>query len=172
MTNFRLIRTIAHTCIIFLACINVSQAQTTEPRLTGGNSLAYFIPKGDFATTYNHGFGFYGHVDYKLINLLSLRADVGWANISGNETEYVDTDGVIQTNHPHITVWEITGGARINLSVFYLEGRAGYFSGLNSFGYVPAVGLRLGKLDIQGNWAFVGDDQFIGIRAGYYWSEN
>ncbi len=160
------------TIVIGLLVQVTVSAQNSESRLTGGNSLSYIIPQADLADSYDHGFGFYGHLDYKLIDLLSLRADVGWNDISGDELEYVDSNGNIRTDRPHVTVWEITGGARLNLAIFYLEGRAGYFSSLNSFGFIPAAGFRIGKFDIQGNWAFVGDDQFIGIRAGFYWAGN
>ena len=80
--------------------------------------------------------------------------------------------GNIITDHPHRTVWELTGGLKIGYSVIYVEGRAGYFSSFNKFGYVPAVGLRLGNIDIQGNYTFVGDDEYIAVRLAYYWADN
>ena len=74
-------------------------------------------------------------------------------------------------NHPNMSVWEFTGGLRAKVSIFYVEARGGYFTGLKSWGYVPAAGLRIGKFDIQGNYTIAGDNEWISARVAYYWGK-
>jgi len=47
--------------------------------------------------------------------------------------------------------------------------RGGYFTGVDSWGYVPAVGLRFGRLDIQGNYTIAGDNKWGAVRVAFYW---
>ena len=56
--------------------------------------------------------------------------------------------------------------------MFYIEVRGGYFSGINEWGFVPAVGLRMGKFDIKGNYNFAGDKEWAAVRLSYYWGTN
>jgi hypothetical protein len=113
----------------------------------------------------------YANFDYNLNKYFALRADPGWNDVSGPETSYIDPAGVIHTNHPNMSVWEFTRGFKAQVSIFYIEARGGYFSGVNDWGFVPAVGLRMRKLDIQGNYSFVGDNEWASLRIGYYWGK-
>ena len=152
----------------FLASMTV-QAQE-ESKFVGGNSLGILVPQNDLGDVYDIGLGFYGSLDYNATENLALRLDVGVHSFSG-EDENSDSNGNGTDNNPEKTVYELTAGVRGKLSVFYLEGRAGYFFGFDEFGYVPAAGLRFGKFDLQGSYAIIGGNDFAGFRIGYYWAK-
>ena len=156
---------------LFFLLAASSSMKAQESKFIGGNSLSIIIPQGTLSDTYDHGLGFYGHLDYNISKNFALRFDLGWNDIAGPESEYLDSDGNIVINHPERTIWEVTAGARVKVSILYIEARGGYFSGENALGFVPAVGLRLGNFDLQGNYTSVGDTEYIGIRLGYYWGK-
>jgi hypothetical protein len=141
-----------------------------ESKFVGGNSLGILVPQSDLGDVYDIGLGFSGSVDYNATQNFALRLDVGVHSFSG-EDEISDTNGNATDSNPEKTVYELTAGVRGKLSVFYLEGRAGYFFGFDEFGYVPAAGLRFGKFDLQLNYALVGGNDFAGFRIGYYWAK-
>ncbi len=153
--------------LLFVAVVNPGYAQ--DAKWTSGNSLSVSFPMGTMADTYDLGLGIYGNIDYHMNKLLALRFDLGWNRFSGSGI--VDPNTGL-TEDIQQTIWEITAGVRLKLAVFYIEGRGGYFTGVSSFGVVPAVGLRLGKFDIQGNMVLAGNDQWAGVRLGYYWVTN
>ena len=157
--------------ILVLTIASIQANAQEEEKLISGNSFNIFIPQGTFADTYDHGFGVYSNFDYNLNKFFALRFDIGWNDVSGQETTYLDTLGVIHINHPNMSVWEFTGGFKASVSIFYIEARGGYFTGVNEWGFVPALGLRIGKLDIQGNYSFVGDSEWVSVRIGYYWGK-
>ena len=68
-----------------------------------------------------------------------------------------------------MSIWEFTAGFRAKISFLYIEARGGYFTGANAWGVVPAVGIRLGNFDAQGNLTFAGDYLWSSVRIGYYW---
>ncbi len=158
-----LIRVITITCFVLFITI---QAQAQEDKKwVSGNSFNVGIPIGDMSSTYNLGLGIYGNIDYNINKVLAARFDLGWNTFSGSE--YIDTLGL--TEKPTMDVWEFTGGIRVKLSIFYIEARGGYFTGVKSWGVVPAVGLRMGKFDIQGNLTIAGDNHWGAVRLSYYW---
>ncbi len=163
---------ITHFIAVALLCLMSVNLSAQDTKLIGGNSLGVILPLADFSESYVVGVSFYGNIDYNLSKHLILRFDLGWSDLSGEEKEYVDTEGNTHTSHPSLTVWEISGGLRLKASIFYLEGRAGYFSGINEFGMVPAVGLRLGKFDLQANYTIAGNKDMFGARISYYWAKN
>ena len=140
-----------------------------ESKLISGNSLNVMIPQGDLAKEYNFGIGIYGNVDYNFNEHLTGRFDLGWNDLEGDEKTIADTAGNVYTHKPNISVWEFTTGLRLRFSVFYVEARGGYFTGVHEWGVVPAVGLRFGKFDVQGSYKIVGDSNWIAARIGYYW---
>ncbi len=157
------------TAILFFVAV---QAQKhTEKGLIGGNSISVMIPQGTLGDTYDHGIGVYGSLDYNFNNHLAARFDLGWNDVSGPETTYADSTGVLHTNHPNMSVWEFTGGFKASVSVVYIEARGGYFTGIHEWGFVPAVGLRIGRFDIQGSYTFAGDNQWFSGRVGFYWGK-
>ena len=106
-------------------------------------------------------------------DVLAARFDLGWNDVSGPEKIIIDANGDTHTIHSNMSVWEFTAGIRAKFSFVYIEARAGYFSGVNKFGYVPAVGLKFGKFDIQGNYTFieVGETEWAAVRLAYYWGK-
>lgn len=161
------------TTFALLAFIAASHAQqNNEKSFIGGTSLNVMFPQGTLGDTYNHGVGIYGNLDYNFNKHFALRADLGWNDLSGPETSYADSTGTIHTNHPNMSVWEITGGFKLSASIVYVEARGGYFTGLNEWGFVPAAGLRIGKFDIQASYSFVGDNEWISGRIGFYWAKD
>jgi len=157
------------TIIALLGIITITQAQQEQKKLISGNSFNVMLPQGTFADTYNHGFGIYANIDYNFNKFLAARFDLGWNDVSGPESSYMDADSSFHTHHPNMSVWEFTGGLRLKVAVVYAEVRGGYFTGLNEWGFVPAAGLRFGKFDIQGSYSIVGDNQWFSGRIAYYW---
>ncbi|RLD20645.1 MAG: hypothetical protein DRI69_05845, partial [Bacteroidetes bacterium] len=81
--------------------------------------------------------------------------------------EYFTDSGIAQKHK--LTVWEFTAGLKANLGPVYAEARGGYFTGIHEFGFIPAVGLRLGHFDLQANYKLAGDNQWFGARIAWYW---
>jgi len=155
--------------LIFLAfgVTFVSAAQrNNEKKLVSGNSVNFIFPIGEMSEKYNFGWGIYGNIDYNFTKFLAARFDLGWNSVSGPDITDPIT-GLPET--PKMNLWEFTGGLRFKVAFFYVEGRGGYFTGVNSWGYVPAVGLRFGRLDIQGNLNVAGDNHWGGVRVAFYW---
>ncbi len=160
-----LIRTITIMCLVFFGIVVETQAQE-EKKLVSGNSFNVAIPIGDMESTYNLGLGIYGNIDYNFNKVFAARFDLGWNTFSGSEIVDPIT-GLIE--EPKMDVWEFTAGLRAKLAFVYVEVRGGYFTGVKSWGVVPAVGVRLGKFDIQGNLNVAGDNQWGAARLTYYW---
>ena len=157
--------------LFFFSIGLVSQAQDSEPKLVSGISWGYIIPQENLDVVYDHGFAFIGNFDYRFNKNLIGRFDIGWNDLSGPETQYIDTAGVVHTNHPNRSILEITAGLRAAYSYFYVEARGGYFTGINEWGVVPAVGVRIKKFDIQGSYTLTEDHNWATIRASYYFGE-
>lgn len=165
----KIIRTFFTLAILTL--ISTSTYAQEEKKFISGNSLNIFLPQGTLAETYDHGFGIYANFDYNLNKYFAVRGDLGWNDVSGPETSYLDSSGVIHTNHPNRSIWEFTAGMKAQVSILYLEIRGGYFSGVNEWGIVPAAGIRIKKIDIQGSYTFAGENNWASVRLGYYWSK-
>jgi len=131
------------------------------------SSVAYMQPVKNMSK-YAYGFGVYSHVDYNFNKHFAARLDIGWNDVSGPEKQFVDQSGTVHVEHPNMSIWEFTAGLRALIGPVYFEGRGGYFTGVDSWGYVPAVGIVFWKLDIQANYYFVGEKEWAGIRIGYY----
>ncbi len=155
--------------LLFLSAGSLFSQENNEKKWISANSFNVIIPQGDMKDTYNYGLGIYGSIDYNFSKNLAWRFDLGWNDLEGDEKTVVDTLGNVYTNKPKMSVWEFTTGFKASVSIFYIEARGGYFTGVHEWGIVPAVGLRIGKFDIQGNYKLVGDNNWFGARIGYYW---
>ena len=142
-----------------------SQAQE-ESKWTSGSSFSLAFPMGDMDGVYDMGYGIYGNIDYNFSSFLAARFDLGWNTFKTTDIKDLDTGLALDEK---LNVWEITGGLRAKIAIFYVEARGGYFTGIKEWGVVPAVGLRLGKLDIQGSYTVAGDYQWASARVAYYW---
>jgi hypothetical protein len=146
--------------IIILGVIFNSYAQE-ERKFVSGNSISYAIPQGTAGDIYDFGYGFYANIDYNFSKHFIGRFDLGWNQFDGDDLYGIEVEKQ--------NVWEFSGGLRARVSLFYAEIMGGYFTGFDSWGYKPAVGLRWKKLDLQANYNFIGDVEWIGLRLGYYW---
>ena len=164
---------ITSTIILFLAfsVTGRAQAQNDEKGFIAGNTVNFMFPQGSKTDTYNFGWGIYANMDYNFNKHLAARLDVGWNTVTGPETTYADSLGFVYTDTPKMSLWEFTAGLKASVSVVYIEVRGGYFTGINSWGFVPAVGLRIGRFDIQGSYTMAGDDKWISGRIGFYWAK-
>ena len=144
-------------------------AQENSSKFLGGNSVNVMIPQGTLAETYNIGWGIYADFEYNFGKHLAACFDLGWNKLMGPDTTYIDDVGDIITVNPDMSVWDFSLGLKASISVLYIEAKGGYFTGINKWGFIPAVGLRLGKFDIQGNYTMAGENKWIGARIGFYW---
>ncbi len=147
-----------------------AQAQSNDDidsKLIVYSSFSYNHPMQGI-DNYNHGFGVYSNFDYNLNEHFTIRLDIGWNDFSGPEKEYIDQNGNKHYDHPNMSVWEFTAGLRAGVGPVYLEGRGGYFTGVSSWGFVPAVGVKVWKLDIQAGYTFASEKEWGVIRVGYY----
>ena len=150
--------------ICFVSFFAATQSQAQEKKFVSGNSVTFGFPVGDMESLYDFGWGIYADFDYNFSKFLIARFDLGWNTFSGT---YKDELGLDVDRKQDI--WEFTGGLRAKIAMFYVEGRGGYFTGINEWGVVPAVGIRLGKIDIQGSLTVAGDYHWGGARIAYYW---
>ena len=164
-------RTITRTITIALLLIVAFsfQAKSQDNGWVSGNSFSVAFPVGNMET-YAHGFGIYGNFDYNFNKVFAARFDLGWNDFSGPEKTWIDNNKVAHVVHPNMSVWEFTAGLRAKVSIIYIEARGGYYTGVNQWGVTPAIGLRLGKFDIQGNFNIAGDYHWGGIRLAYYYA--
>ena len=167
----KLIRTSGLILLIYFIIPVQLRAQkgTTEKGLIAGNTVNVMFPQQSMRDTYNLGLGIYANFDYNFNKHLAARFDLGWNSVQGPETSYADSLGFIYTEKPRLSVWEFTAGLKASVSVVYVEVRGGYFTGVNSWGFVPAVGLRIGRFDVQGSYTFAGENRWIAARVGFYW---
>jgi len=159
------------TAILFIALVTFStQLKAQESGWKSGNSFSVGFPVGNMEA-YSHSFGIYGNVDYNFNKHFAARFDLGWNDFSGPEKTWIDHNGITHTDQPNMSVWEFTAGFRAQVSILYIEARGGYFTGVQNWGVTPAVGLRFGNFDIQGNFNVAGDYHWGGVRLAYYWGK-
>jgi hypothetical protein len=144
----------------------VNDLSAQEKKLTSATSLQYIAPQSGLDSVYNFGIGVYASFDYKFNGFISGVFDIGWNDIEGDD--YTTSSGFIQKHK--LTVWEFTAGLKAYLGPVYAVARAGYFTGVHEFGFIPGLGLRLGNFDLQANYKLIGDNQWFGARVGWYWS--
>ena len=161
----------AIACLLSIMTVQAqAQEKKSEKGWVSGLSFSSAFPVGNMER-YSYGFGLYSNFDYNFNKNFSARFDLGWNDFSGPETTFIDNKGKTHTDQPNMSVWEFTAGLRAKISVIYIEARGGYFTGVNSWGVVPAVGLRFGKFDIQGNFSIAGDYHWGGARISYYFGK-
>ena len=132
-----------------------------EKKFVSGNSISYSIPQGITGDVYDFGYGIYANFDYNFSKHLVGRFDLGWNQFDGTD--------ILGFEVENQNVWEFSAGARVKVSLLYAEIMGGYYTGFDSWGYKPAVGLRWNKLDLQANYNFAGDIEWASIRLAYYW---
>ncbi|RUA25143.1 MAG: hypothetical protein DSY76_06910 [Bacteroidetes bacterium] len=146
------------------------QLKAQDSGWKSGNSISVGFPVNNL-NQYTHSIGVYGNVDYNFNKHFAARFDLGWNDFSGPEKTWIDQSGNTHTDQPNMSVWEFTAGLRVQVSILYIEARGGYYTGINSWGVTPAVGLRLGKFDLQANYNIADKYEWGGIRLAYYWGK-
>ncbi len=132
-------------------------------RILAGNSISYLAGAGNFGEAYDTGFGINFNAEIKIIGQLGLTGEFGWNRWSGNS----DFPGPEMSD---INVYDLLVGGKIGLWLIYLEARTGYyFGGVEEFVVIPAVGLRLGKLDLNVGYQLAENFNFVNFRLGYFW---
>ncbi len=150
---------ITFVLVLFMGIISNVNAQ--EKKLVSGNSIIYAIPQGQTSDIYNYGYGISANFDYNFSEHLVGRFDLGWNQFDGDNIAGFDLE--------KLNVWEFTGGIRGRISLFYAEILGGYYTGFDSWGYKPAVGIRWNKFDLQGSYNFAGDAEWVSLKLAYYW---
>lgn len=133
----------------------------------GGFSLAVLIPDAGTLEGDPVGVGFYGNYEHDITKKLDFVAETGWANWSRMNAD--GSAGEVE----NLNTISVTGGLKYNLfKPIYLEGRTGYyFSGIDQFVVIPAVGLRVWKIDANLGANVIGDVPFINFRLGIFFLE-
>ncbi len=154
--------------VVLVLGVGTGQLKAQDSGWKSGNSFSVGFPVGNLEN-YAHSFGVYGNFDYNFNKHFAARFDLGWNDFSGPEKTWVDLDETVHTIHPNMSVWEFTAGFRAKVSIVYVEARGGYFTGVDQWGFTPAVGLKLGRFDLQGNFNIAGDYHWGGLRLAYYY---
>jgi len=144
-----------------------AQSKSELPPIRIYSSFSYNRPINNMIK-YEYGFGIYTNIDYNFSKHFAARLDIGWNDFSGPETTYIDQNGNVHTEQPNMSVWDFTAGLRAMAGPAYIETRGGYYTGVDSWGYVPAIGIVFWKLDLQASYNIVGDKEWATIRLGYY----
>ena len=144
--------------IVLLSLVGNAYAKTWPGRETRilGLGVKSSFPYAGFNDDFETGWGVVGIVDYPLIPLIDLTADVGYNHFPGSG----DTDGV--------DVWNICFGGRLALGAFFMGGETGYFSQVDEWSYVPSMGLRFGAFEGAVRYKAVGGSGWTSLRFGYY----
>jgi len=122
-----------------------------------GGAFMVTYPFEEFGDDYKTGYGIHGMLDYPLIVLFSLTADVGWNHFPSARHGTTSID-----------VWEFTFGGKLNLGPFFMGGETGYYTKVDEWSWVPTMGLRFGQFEGCLRIKAVSGDSWTGLRLGYY----
>jgi len=131
------------------------QAWVDAYRWLGGGVSTSF-PYTNFGDDYNTGYGLHVLVDRPVVPLLNLSADLGWNHFPGN------------SDRESIDVWNLIFGGRFVLGAFFMGGETGYFSKVDSWGWVPSMGVRFERMEFAVRHETAGADAWTTLRFGYY----
>jgi len=103
---------------LMACCLMAAEVQAQEgpaPRSVHfGAGISVKYPYESIGDEYRSGYGLHAIMDYPVIPLLDLTADIGWNHFPrGDASESLD-------------IWEFVGGARVRLGVFFMSGEVWY----------------------------------------------
>ena len=131
----------------------------------GGLSIAALAPTGDFAESHTAGLGVYGNFEYQFAEKAAFTAELGHAQWAAEDEEGNDV-----VNEDIRTFSAVVGLNYRFLGPLYVEGRTGYyFSDLNEVVLIPALGVRLGKFDLNMGANVLDPHPFLVVRVGFFW---
>lgn len=138
--------------------IPASQAQEESPprSVNFGAGLTVKTPYDSFGEDFKTGYGISALMDYPLHPLLDLTASVGWNHFSSDKAD------------ESIDIWELVGGARFRLGVFFMSGEVGYYTEIDQTSFLPGLGLRFTHFEFAFNVRAVDAGSWRGFRLGYY----
>ena len=128
-----------------------------KPRNQGfAGGLSMHFPNSDFGVRSKTGYGldlFYVH---PVLPLVTITGSAGYSHFPGEE----DLQAV--------DMWRFTGGFRFEFGAFYMGGEGGYYTEIDESGFVPSIGLHIGKFEVAGRWKSSGTSTWTTLRVGYY----
>ncbi len=145
--------------VLFLGAFFGTAAADTWPGRQDkvlGLSVKTSFPYAELNDDTQTGWGIAGMVDYPLIPLIDLTADVGVNHFPGDgEKEDVD-------------VWNVCFGGRLALGAFFMGGETGFFTHVDEWSFVPSMGLRFNRFEGAVRYKAVGGASWTSIRLGVY----
>ncbi len=135
-------------------------------QFSAGNSISVMSPNGALSKTHNFGIGLNGNIEYgfKEDKFGHLVSEIGysiWSSKEGNQIK------------DNLNSFSLMLGYRAPLfKSVYIETRFGqYFGDLNGFVVIPAIGVRMGNLDLNlGVTINNHSPQFVNTRVAYFWA--
>ena len=129
----------------------------------GGNGISIVNASGDFGETHGVGVGITGNLEYK-ISKIALIFETAYTVWSGEEA--------LGSTFENVSSLSFMGGIKFGLiGPVYIEARAGYYTGdLDEFAVIPAIGVRLKKLDFNLGHNIQDPTQFTNFRFVYFWN--
>ena len=91
-----------------------------------------------------------------LVPLITLTGSLGYNHFPG------------EGDLPSADVWSITAGLRFEFGAFYMGGEGGYYTEIDEGGFIPSLGLHLGRFELAGRWKSSGTSTWTSVRLGYY----
>lgn len=132
----------------------------------GGNSVSVISPYGELSKTHKFGLSFNGNVEYGLRKGAAghLVSEIGYSIWRSDESVLTSRN---------LTAFSTMVGYRTPLlKSVYIETRFGLFFGdIKEFVAIPAIGIRLGRLDLNLGYNMNGDPRFINGRIAYFWTK-
>lgn len=114
------------------------------------------FPYAEFKDDTKTGWGVGGIVDYPLIPLIDLTADLGYNHFPGKD------------DNEDVDVWNLCFGGRLALGAFFMGGETGYFSHVEEWSFVPSMGLRFNRFEGAIRYKAVGGVSWTSLRLGVY----
>lgn len=149
-----LLPTLLACCL--LATAAPAQESPSPPKVHFGAGLTVKTPYESFGEQFETGYGIMAGLDYPLIPLLDLTAGIGWNHFP--ESQAAES----------IDIWELIGGARFRLGVFFMSGEVGYYTEIEETSFLPGLGLRFTHFEIALNVRAVSGGSWRGFRLAYY----
>jgi hypothetical protein len=137
--------------------LHAQEGAAWHPRNEGfAAGLVANIPNADFGRRSQTGFGIQGFYVRPLLPLVTVTASAGYNRFPG--------EGEL----PAADVWSFTGGLRFEFGAFYMSGEGGYYTEIDEGGFVPGIGLHLGRFEAAARWKASGNSTWTSLRLGYY----
>ena len=130
----------------------MAHAQVRTGIGVGGKLL---FPTGDLNDRVKTGWGLAATGELRLLDIVSGVGEVSYNKFPGED----GTDG--QGNeYEDVDALGFTVGGRLYLAMMFLGADVGYFTDIDSAGFLPNIGLRIALLEIMARYNWSGDNWF------------